>query len=74
MLFVIYTQSFVISNRFVRAYSKIEEMTRKISANVRYKDKFLANVTNKLSKPMDSIIRVIESILNAGYHHRTFQA
>lgn len=63
MLFVIYTQSFVISNRFVRAYSKIEEMTRKISANAKSKDEFLANVTNKLSKPMDSIIKVIESIL-----------
>ncbi|MEW9123806.1 MAG: ATP-binding protein [Thermotaleaceae bacterium] len=58
----IFSQSFILSARFSRAFTTIEEMSERLLAMDRIKDEFLANVTHEIVTPLSGMIGIAESM------------
>ncbi len=63
ILFFTYSQSFIISNRYAHAYKKIERMSERLLVSDRIKDEFINSISDKVRRPVDGIIGILESVL-----------
>ena len=64
-LFVfIFSQSFILSMRFSKAFATVESMTEKLLTLDKLKDDFLANTSHELRTPLNGIIGIAESMLD----------
>ncbi|HHW49730.1 MAG TPA: response regulator [Clostridiaceae bacterium] len=62
MFIFIFTQSFVISKRYSKAFSEVERMSERLIAMDKLKDEFLANVTHELLTPLNGMVGIAESV------------
>lgn len=64
-LFVfIFSQSFILSMRFSKAFATVESMSEKLLTLDKLKDDFLANTSHELRTPLNGIIGIAESMLD----------
>ncbi len=64
-LFVfIFSQSFILSMRFSKAFTIVESMSEKLITLDKLKDDFLANTSHELRTPLNGIIGIAESMLD----------
>ncbi|MBP7282270.1 MAG: SpoIIE family protein phosphatase [Leptospiraceae bacterium] len=64
-LFVfIFSQSFILSMRFSKAFATVESMSEKLLTLDKLKDDFMANTSHELRTPLNGIIGIAESMLD----------
>lgn len=64
-LFVfVFSQSFILSMRFSKAFATVESMSEKLLTLDKLKDDFMANTSHELRTPLNGIIGIAESMLD----------
>lgn len=64
LFFFIFSQSFLLSLRFSKAFKSNEELSRKLMSLDKLKDESLANTSHELRTPLNGIIGIAESLLD----------
>ena len=73
-LFVfIFSQSFILSMRFSKAFTTVESMSEKLVTLDKLKDDFLANTSHELRTPLNGIIGIAESMLDDASNRLSFE-
>lgn len=73
-LFVfIFSQSFILSMRFSKAFTTVESMSEKLVTLDKLKDDFLANTSHELRTPLNGIIGIAESMLEDASNKLSFE-
>jgi two-component system sensor histidine kinase ChiS len=62
-LLLVFSQSFLMSDRFQQAFQKSEGQTKRLMAQNRQKDEFLAKTSRELHTPLNGIIHLSQSLL-----------
>ncbi|AWI04177.1 ATP-binding protein [Clostridium drakei] len=69
ILIFIFAQSYVASDKFSMAFSKIEEMTEKLKSVDKMKDDFFATTSHELKAPLDGIVGLSKSLIDCNSKH-----
>ncbi|AKA69746.1 ATP-binding protein [Clostridium scatologenes] len=69
ILIFIFAQSYVASDKFSMAFSKIEEMTEKLKLVDKMKDDFFATTSHELKAPLDGIVGLSKSLIDCNSKH-----
>lgn len=64
ILIFIFAQSYVASDKFSMAFSKIEEMTERLKSVDKMKDDFFAATSHELKAPLDGIVGLSKSLID----------
>ncbi|WPC40540.1 ATP-binding protein [Clostridium sp. JS66] len=64
ILIFIFAQSYVASDKFSMAFSKIEEMTERLKSVDKMKDDFFATTSHELKAPLDGIVGLSKSLID----------
>ena len=68
LFFLCISMSAVISLRFSRAFSQVEQLSIELTRMDKLKDEFLAKTSHELKTPLHGIIGISESILESSVH------
>lgn len=69
ILIFILAQSYVASDKFSMAFSKVEEMTDKLKLVDKMKDDFFATTSHELKAPLDGIVGLSKSLIDCNLRH-----
>ncbi|MCX7746118.1 MAG: ATP-binding protein [Clostridia bacterium] len=70
LVFIMF-QTFTLSLNFTRTFTKVEQMSEKLTSLDKLKDEFLVNTAHELKTPMHGIIGIAETMLDqTGYEEK----
>ncbi|OXM82990.1 ATP-binding protein [Paenibacillus rigui] len=56
-------QMLLLSKRFIRAFSAVEQLSKRLHSLDRFKDEFLANTSHEMKTPLHGIINIAQSLI-----------